>query len=204
MSATITLSREQLARLQVLASAAVRNVSRGLTEMFSADVVVTAMEVAAVPLAEVPGLVGDPEMEVAAVYLIAEGDITGHLLLMMRIGTAMDLCDVLLEQPEGTTSELGEMEISALGEMGNIVGSFFLNSIADTQGLRAQVTPPGVFFDMAGAAVGLALTDVAMYADEALVIDANFEHQGRHLPAWFLAFPEPGQLRAILTERGVA
>jgi chemotaxis protein CheC len=204
MSTAITLSRGEMARLQELAGAAVGNVSRGLTEMFSADVVLTAMQILAVPLSEVGGLLGDPEMEVAAIYLIAEGDIRGHLLLLMQIGTAMELCDILLEQPQGTTTELGEMEVSALGEVGNIVGSFFLNSIADDEGLRLQVTPPGVFCDMAGAAINVALLEVAMYADEALVIDANFEHRGRHLPAWFLAFPEPNQLRTLLAARGAA
>lgn len=202
MSLPITLSRQQLAQLQDLTSMAVGNVSRGLTEMFSAEVEVTAMQIAVVPLGEVGSLLGDPEMEVVAVYLVAEGDIRGHLLLLMQIPAAMALCDILLEQPAGTTTELGEMEISALGEVGNIVGSFFLNSIADHEGLRLQVTPPGVFCDMAGAAINVALLDVAMHADEALVIDANFEHRGRHLPAWFLAFPEPGQLHELLTAGG--
>ena len=204
MSSTITLTRDELSRLQDLAGAAVGNVSRGLTEMFSADVVVTAMQVLALPLGEVGNLLGDPEMEVASVYLAAEGDVRGQMLLLMRYPTALELCDVLLEQPSGTTTELGEMEVSALGEVGNIVGSFFLNSIAEAQGLRLQVTPPGVFLDMAGAAINVALLEVAMYADEALVIDANFEHKGRHLPAWFLAFPEPNQLRELLADRGAA
>lgn len=204
MSTTITLTRDELTRLQDLAGAAVGNVSRGLTEMFSADVVVTAMQVLAIPLAEVGNLLGDPEMEVASVYLAAEGDVRGQMLLLMRYPTALELCDALLEQPSGTTAELGEMEVSALGEVGNIVGSFFLNSIAEAQGLRLQVTPPGVFLDMAGAAINVALLEVAMYADEALVIDANFEHKGRHLPAWFLAFPEPNQLRELLAGRGAA
>lgn len=75
---------------------------------------------------------------------------------------------------------------------------------AGNQGLRLQVTPPGVFCDMAGAAINVASLEVAMYADEALVIAANFEHRGRHLPAWFLACPQPNQIRALLSDRGAA
>jgi chemotaxis protein CheC len=191
-----------MARLQELAAAAVGEVSRGLTEMFSAVVSVTALHVRVVPLHEVPELLGSPELEVVAIYLVAEGEIPSHLLLLMEYPTALDLCDILLEQPEGTTDELGEMEQSALGEVGNIVGSFFLNSVADNVGVRLPITPPSIVADMAGAAIGMALTEVAMFADEAVVIDANFEHRGRRLPAWFMAFPQPDQLRAAL-DKGV-
>jgi chemotaxis protein CheC len=198
MTTTFMLSRPQMARLNELASAAVGNVSRGLTEMFSADVLVTAMHIRVVSLGEVGVLLGDPEMEVVAVYLRADGSIPANLLLMMEFPTALELCDILLELTSGTTEELGEMETSALGEVGNIVGSFFLNSLAEQVGMRLDISPPFVLQDMAGAAIGMALTEVAMFADEAVVIDANFEHRGRHLPAWFLAFPEPGHLRLAL------
>jgi chemotaxis protein CheC len=197
VSTTFLLSRPQMERLQELASAAVSEVSRGLTEMFSAVVSVTAMHVRVVELSEVPALVGSPELEVVAVYLVAEGEIPSHLLLM-EYPTALELCDILLEQPAGVTEALGEMEASALGEVGNIVGSFFLNSLAANVGVHLPITPPTIAADMAGAAIGMALTEVAMFADEAVVIDANFEHQGRRLPAWFMAFPQPEQLRAAL------
>jgi chemotaxis protein CheC len=200
VSTTFLLSRPQMGRLQELASAAVSEVSRGLTEMFSAVVSVTAMHVRVVELSEVPALVGSPELEVVAVYLVAEGEIPSHLLLLMEYPTALELCDILLEQPAGVTEALGEMEASALGEVGNIVGSFFLNSLAANVGVHLPITPPIIAADMAGAAIGMALTEVAMFADEAVVIDANFEHQGRRLPAWFMAFPQPEQLRAALAK----
>jgi chemotaxis protein CheC len=201
MSTTFMLTRGQMDRLRELASAAVGNVSRGLTEMFSAVVAVTAMHIRVVELSEVTALLGDPELEVVAAYLVAEGAIPAHLLLMMEYPTALELCDILLEMEPGTTQTIDEMETSALGEVGNIVGSFFLNSLAENVGLRLDISPPSIACDMAGAAISMALTEVAMFADEAVVIDANFEHGGRRLPAWFLAFPDPECLRAAL-ERG--
>ena len=200
MTVRLALSPTEMNRLQTLAGAAVDQVSRGLTEMFSASVAVTALHISIRPLNAIIELLGDPELEAVSVYLAAEGDIPGHLLWRLPAPVAYELCDILLEQPAGTTGELGELELSALREVGNIVGSFFLNSLADDVGLCLHVTPPGVIQDMAGVAVDVALTEVAMYADEAVVIDANFEHRGRRLPAWFLAFPEPEALRRALTQ----
>ncbi len=205
MTTSLALSHEEMIQLGELVGAAVDNVSRGLTEMFGEDIGVTALHIRTVPLVEVGGLLGDPEMEVVGIFLLAEGDMPGQLLLVMQIATAHSLCDSLLEQPEGTTTVLGEMEISALSEVGNIVGSFFLSALADRGGLRLQVTPPGLMCDMAGAAINLALAEIAMYADEVVVIDADFEHRGRQLPAWFLAFPrDPAHLRLMLGGGGSA
>jgi chemotaxis protein CheC len=201
---TSTLTHPQMQRLQDLTADAVANISRGLTEMFNTDVAVTALHVRTVPLNDVSRLIGDPELEVVGVYLVAEGDMTGQMLLILEYGAALQLCDMMLEQPPGTTTALDELETSALAEMGNIVGSFFLNSFADSAGLRVQVSPPGVLRDMAGAAVDVAVVEIAMTADDALLIDANFEYRGRNLPAWFLAFPDPEHLDAVLgAEAGV-
>jgi len=204
MSTTVTLSAAERARLAALVDAALQRVTGALTEMFGTAVTVTAVHIRTVPLAAAGALIGNPELEVAAVYLSAAGGLPGHLLLLMPLAAARELCDVLLEQPPGTTTTLGELEASALGEVGNIVGSCFLCSLADRAGLRMQVTPPGVFCDMAGAAISLALVEVAMYADEVIVIDAGFLYEGHHLPAWFLAFPEPSHLAAVLARGGAA
>jgi chemotaxis protein CheC len=199
MNDTYTLTDGQMERLRALSADALANVSRGLTEMFSADMSVVVDQVHAVPLNEVGGLVDDPELEVVVIHLMADGGIPAHLLVLMQVPTAMEMVDVLLEMLPGSTTELGEMEISALGEVGNIVASFFLNSLADSIGMRLDVSPPTVVSDMAGAAVDMALIEVAMFADEAIVMDAKFEYQGHTLPAWFLAFPDPAQLREALS-----
>lgn len=204
MSTSTTLTKPQMLRLQELTVDAVANISRGLSEMFGGDVTVTALHVRTVPLNEVSQLIGDPEKEVVGIYLVAEGDMTGQMLLLFEYQAALHLCDMLLEEPPGTTVALGEMETSALAEVGNIVGSFFLNSLADNTGLRVQVSPPGVLWDMAGAAVDVAVVEIAMTADEALLIDANFTYRGENLPAWFLAFPDPEHLDAMLGEEAGA
>lgn len=198
------LASDPLQRLRALATAALASVSRGLTEMFSADMTVVVERVHAAPLGRVGDALADPELEVIVIHLVADGGILTHLLVLMQVATAMDLVDVLLELAPGTTIALGELETSALGEVGNIVASIFLNSLADSMGMRLVVTPPKVVRDMAGAAIDTALVEVAMFADEAVVIDATFAYQGRKLPAWFLAFPEPGQLRAALGEGAAA
>ena len=193
-----TLTAQELSRLRPLCDAAVANISRGLTEMFGATMRITALDVRTLPLAEAGMLLGDPESEVVGVYLGSQGLFSAHLLLVMSAAVARELCDILLELPPGETTVIGDLEASALCEMGNVAGSFFLNALSERTGNTLMITPPLLLHDMAGVAIAAVLTEVAATADETVVIDAGFQHEGRSLPAWFLTFPEPAQLHELL------
>jgi chemotaxis protein CheC len=192
------LSSIRVHRLRRLAAAAVESVARGLTEMVGDEVRVTALDIRRLSLTEVAETVRDHGREVVGVYLAGEGGMSGYLLLLVDLSAALTLSDVVLEQPPGTTTTLGELQLSALGEIGNVAGSFFLNSFADAAGQRLTISPPEVLRDVAGAVIHLALVDVASYTDEAIVIDAGFEHQSRGLVVWFLVFPHPLHLAGLL------
>ena len=64
------------------------------------------------------------------IYLTVSGSADGHIMLMYNPKMAYGFVDLLMGQPEGTTKALGEIESSALGELGNIMGSSFLNALA--------------------------------------------------------------------------
>jgi chemotaxis protein CheC len=193
-----TLTAQELTRLRTLCDAAIANISRGLTEMFGATMRITALDVRTLPLAEAGTLLGDPEAEVVGIYLGSQGLFAAHLLLVMSVPVALELCDVLLELPSGESKAIGELEASALCEMGNVAGSFFLNALSERTGNTLLITPPLLLHDMAGVAIAAVLIDVAATADETVMIDAGFKHEGRSLPAWFLTFPEPAQLHELL------
>jgi chemotaxis protein CheC len=181
-----------------LAAAAVESVARGLTEMVGAEVRVTTLDIRRLSLTDVAKTVRDHDREVVGVFLAGDGGMSGYVLLLVDLSVAFTLCDVVLEQSPGTTTTLGELQLSALGEVGNVAGSFFLNTFADAVGQRLAISPPAVLRDMAGAVIHLALVDVAAYTDEAVVIDAGFEHQSRGLVVWFLVFPHPLHLAGLL------
>ncbi|MGE5594367.1 MAG: chemotaxis protein CheC [Betaproteobacteria bacterium] len=70
------------------------------------------------------------------------GDVTGDVILIFPRASAYRLVDVLMGNKPGTTTSLTEMGGSALCEVGNLAGSFFLNSLAEATGLRAMPAPP--------------------------------------------------------------
>ena len=120
------------------------------------------------------------------------------MIIIYRPETAYDLIDLLLDQPSGTTTALEEMEISALGEMGNIVGSFFLNALADATGLDLRVSPPEVMMDMAGAILDAVLAEIMLEVDEALVMQTSFGTQDMQIDGTFLCLPSLSLQTALL------
>lgn len=179
-----------LATIAVVAASAVQSSANALSEMALREITAVSPEVRMVPLSHLTMVAGDPERAVVAIYLGIEGDLPGHILIAFSESMALGLVDMLLGQDVGTTTDLGELEISALAESGNVAGSFFLTTIADWSGLTLPPTPPMVIHEMCGAILGTLAGELALHeSDQAMVIDAQFTCDGQVVDASFFMFP---------------
>ena len=179
-----------LATMAVVAASAVQSAANALSEMAMREITAVSPEVRMVDLSHLSMVAGDPERAVVAVYLGIEGDLHGHILMAYSESMALGLVDMLMGEPEGTTTELGDLEISALAEAGNVAGSFFLTTIADWSGLTLPPTPPVVIHEMCGAILDTLACELALQShDQAMVIDAQFTCDGQVVDASFFMFP---------------
>lgn len=187
-----------LATMAVVAGSAVQSAANALSEMALREITAVSPEIRMVDLSHLTMVAGDPERSVVAVYLGIEGDIPGHILMAFSESMALGLVDMLLGESEGTTTELGDMEISALAEAGNVAGSFFLTTIADWSGLTLPPTPPVVIHEMCGAILGTLAAELALAEhDQAMVIDAQFTCDGHVVEASFFMFPGEQLITAV-------
>jgi chemotaxis protein CheC len=187
--------------LAVLEQAVLRgiaNVGAGLTEMVGVPFRAEATGVHTVSLGDALVLVGDPARPVIGIYLGVTADAHGHILLLFEERAALRLADLLLGRPPGSTVELGEMEQSALAELGNIAGSFFVNVLADECGLEIHPTPPIVLRDMCGAILDAPVADVGLERDEVLVIGTRLSQDGEAVEGRFLVLPSYALLETLL------
>lgn len=186
------------ATMAVVAASAVQSAANALAEMALREITAVSPEIQMVDLSHLTMVAGDPERAVVAVYLGIEGDLQGHILMAYSEEMAMSLVDMLMDQPIGTTTELGELEISALAEAGNVAGSFFLTTIADWSGLILPPTPPVVIHEMCGAILGTLAGELALQAhDRAMVIDAQFTCDGQVVDASFFMFPGERMIEVV-------
>jgi chemotaxis protein CheC len=196
------LSDYQYEALTDVAKRGVANSATGLSEMVGRTIDMRALDVSLLGLDQVPKLLGAPDDTVVGIYLAIWGDIVGHILLLFSPTEANGLVDMLMEQPWGTTTSLGSMERSALGEVGNLTGSFFLNALAEMTALGGQPSPPAVMVDMGAAILDVPLVALAESSDEVLVIRTSFVADERQIGAVFLVMPDARSLLAILNSLG--
>ncbi|MCL5256782.1 MAG: chemotaxis protein CheC [Chloroflexi bacterium] len=193
------LETGELSKLTRVVVGGMESSAKALSEMTGQEIGIKPLYIGFSPLKEVPFLVTNPDTPVVGIYLIAYGEINGHIMLLFPIEYAFQLVDTLMGcwSPEGQQRELGEMETSALGEVGNITGSFFLTHLAEVTGKSVQPSPPAVIMDMAGAILDIVLTDVAQKTDKCLLIETAFQQQDCRIEGLLLAVPDPESLQLI-------
>lgn len=199
MQQTIPFTKEEISVWTWLVSRGISNALSGLSQMIGQELKVTGLDLKQYPAKHAVELLGGPEETVVGIYLTIQGDATGHLMLVHEPSIAFQLIDLQMGQPPGTTTVMGEMEASIMGEMGNITGSFFLNAIADATNLTLTPSPPAVMIDMAGAILGIALTKIMQEQDDLLVVSADFGTDNHQMNGNFLVMPTTDFLRTILS-----
>ena len=136
------ITKEQGAIWEQLVFNGISSSISGLSEMVGQEVKVTSLDPRQQDTGRVNDILGGPETIIAGIYLGIEGTAPGQLLLAFEPTTAYRLIDMLMMQPEGTTTGIGEMEESVLGEMGNVMGAFFLTVLGDNTDGQFLPTPP--------------------------------------------------------------
>ena len=141
---------------------------------------------------------GGYEALAVCIYLPVKGDAPGHVAYVLPFESACHLVDCLLMLTVGTTREFGEMERSALMEVGNILTSSYLMALAEMSGLNLIATPPGLAMDMAAAIVATIATAFSPEEDSLLTIETRIEEGDLKIEGHFIFIPDPGSLTAIL------
>jgi chemotaxis protein CheC len=196
-----TINQVIVEQMQYIVEKGFANAAKGFSEMVGLELTVDNPEVKTVPLNDIPMLLGGPENDAVGIYLKIEGDMTGQIMLILPLDRAMSIVDMLMEEPEGTTQELGSMERSALAEVGNLTGSFFLNAIAETTGLTLMPTPPAVMVDMIGAILSVVIATMDEVNDNVLMFQASYKLKNRRIDANFWIVPDARSLEKLIKEK---
>lgn len=125
---------------------ALANASEALSQLSGLDFVLEESDVVTMRLAEVQALWGQRYLpdKVYGIYLGTRGLFFAHILLLFAESNAQRLVSAMVGEPMPVPlDELGE---SALGEVGNVVGTAFLNVFADVFHVVWEPTIPSVVY----------------------------------------------------------
>ncbi len=187
----------QLDALRELANIGSGTAATALASMLGREVELAVPRALALPLADAVDAVGPADATVSSVVLPIVGDLEALVLLLFPTADAETLCGLLGVEP-GT--EVGD---SAIGEIGNILGTSYINALASMAGLALEPKPPHVVTDMLGAIVASLLTGTVGDTGTALVLDSELDVADAACSLSFLLLPTTGGVAELLGRLGV-
>lgn len=141
------------------------------------------------------------ENEVVAVLVKVFDDIPGSILYVFEKDIALKMISKMISKDEAALTEMG---VSAISEIGNIIASSFMNSIANFTNLKATVSVPAVANDMLSAILVTTFVETGQYQEYVLDIETLFIGYGEDkLEGHFYFVPAPGSLEKILEALGI-
>jgi chemotaxis protein CheC len=187
----------QLDALRELANIGSGTAATALSTMLGRTIDVSVPSAMALPLNEAVEAVGDPESIVTAVVLPIFGDLDAMVVLLFKPDDAAVVCSLLGVEVD---SEWG---LSALCEIGNILGSSYVGALGSMTGLEMEPRPPEAAQDSLGALVASVLSINAAESSIALLLDSDLLVEGEECSFSFMLVPTADGVDDLLVRLGV-
>ena len=197
------LSFLELDALKEIGSIGTGNAATSLSELIGKLVRIKQPEVRIMEYNEAIEWIGGPEPITAGVLVGMSGQISGIMLSVQQL----DFVNLVLESMMGESVEdyagLGEIERSALTEVGNIMISTFINALSGLTDLEIDLTVPAFTVDMQGAIMTVPMAEYGGQSNYIMTIGGNFVCNGKVIPCRLLLSPDIRSLNFLLRRLGV-
>jgi len=192
-----TFSDLQLDALRELANIGSGNAGTALGSMLGKSVDISVPTAAALPLAEAVAIAGAPDELRYGVVVPIVGDFEAIVVLLFPEEDAKRLCGIYGIEPSTPDG------FSMLGEVGNILGTNYINVLAQMVGMELEPDPPQVVADMLGSILSTVLIGRGEDVEEALVLDSDLLVEDENCSLSFLLLPNHGGIKELLGRLGL-
>lgn len=178
------------------------NAATALATMIDKKVDMKVPQVKILGFKDVGEILGDGETPVVGIYFKLLNDLKGNIMYVMDIDSAINLTNMLY----GTSdfkSELNEMDMSALSEVGNILSASYINSLCLLTGLNLKISVPSISVDMAAAILSVPAVQFGHMGDHVIFIETQFKEDNRSITGDLFLIPEVESFEKLLSSLGV-
>lgn len=194
--------------LKELGNIGAGNATTALAQMINCKVDMSVPQVKLLEFKDLGSLVGGEEQVMVGIYLQVEGDIEGSMMFILSKIAAAHLVNKLMcgmlgiDEKAVEEYQFGEMERSAIREVGNIITGAYLNALSGLTGLKIYPSVPQIGIDMAGALLSVPAIEFGIMGDKLLLIQTKF-FDDIELDGYFIMIPDMESYEKILSALGV-
>ena len=197
------LSSLELDPLKESGSIGTGNAATSLSALIGKTVRIQQPEVRIMEYNEAIEWIGGPEPITAGVLVGMSGQLSGIMLSVQQLDFVNLVLESMMERTIKDYMELGEIERSALTEVGNIMISTFINALSGLADLDIKLTVPAFTVDMQGAIMAVPMAEYGGQSNYIMTIGGNFICNGKEIPCRLLLSPDIRSLNFLLRKLGV-
>jgi chemotaxis protein CheC len=195
----LKLTDFQMDALREMGNIGTSHSATSLSVLVGREINITVPAISLEHIDNIPSIISNDKV-VGLLLDIKDGDRTiGYLYTIFSERSAANIVDTLLGQPQGTTTVIGEMEQSAIMEVGNILASSFCDAIAEFLGIVLLPSPPNFVNDMVSAIIQSSLIEISMIADDAILFRTDLTDEQQIFDGYVILFPNPEMLDRMLS-----
>lgn len=197
------LTSLEIDTLREIGSIGTGTAATALSEMLNQKIRITLPEVRIMGYNEAIDWIGGPEAITAGVLVRISGQMNGIMLSVQPLEFVNLVLNSMLSEEIKDYEDLGELERSALVEVGNIMISTFINALSDLAGITMEMTIPSLTVDMQGAILTVPMAEYGGQTDYLMTIGGNFVCNDKEVPCRLIMSPDVRSLNFLLRKLGV-
>ena len=192
----------ELDMIREVGSIGTGNAASALSGLLGTSVGITLPRVLILGHNEAREKLGDPEKVVVGVISQMSGDISGIMLFLFDLDYINAILKRLVGKETASYQELGELELSALTEVGNITISTYVNALSTLAGMTISLSVPAVAIDMLGGLLAVPIAQFGYETDKLLMLDGKFCMDGKEYDSNMLMMPDIQSLNSLMKKLG--
>lgn len=197
------MNSEQIDALREVGSIGTGNAATALSALLQCEVRIPLPEVQVLEFNDAVEKLGGFETISAGIISSLSGEINGLMLALVQL----DAINLILQHVMGKQIEsyddLGELESSAVIEVGNILISSFVNALSGLSGVKIAPSVPQLTIDMQGAIITVPMAAYGNQSDYIMLLGGSFLVDGKELPCRLLLAPDVRSLNYLLHRLGI-
>lgn len=174
------------------------NAATALSSLLKTGVEMTVPKVEILGYNEAVDLLGHPEDMISGVLVQMTGDVSGVMLFLMKMDFINEVLQCVLQESIGGYEQMGEMEVSAATEVGNIIISSYILSLSKLADMDISLSVPAFSVNMLGGIMTVPMAEFGYVSDKLMMITGKCIIGGRNVDSNLLLLPDIQSLNYLM------
>lgn len=179
------------------------NATTALSQLLNSKIDMKVPNVELLGLGELPDIIGGAENIIVGILFTLEDEMDGMMMFMLERESASHILNIIMGTEYMYLEEFGEMESSALREIGNIIAGAYLSSLSTLTNLRISCSVPYMAVDMAGAILSVPAIEFGKVGDKSLVIKTQMQQDDIEINGYFVLIPTIESYTKMMSSLGL-